>query len=165
MKAEIREEHRWLERLVGEWTSEFEASASPGEPPATLRVTEVVRSLDGAWVVCEGRAEMPGGGTSISIMTLGFDPAKGRFVGTFVSSMMNHLWVYDGALDANRKVLELDAEGPSFSEEGEIIKGRGLTKYKDFIEFLDDDHRVLSSSQLGEDGEWHDFMRAEYRRK
>ncbi len=38
-------------------------------------------------------------------------------------------------------------------------------QYKDVIEFLSDDHRVLSSQLLGEDGTWLKFMTAHCRRK
>ena len=43
---------------------------------------------------------MPGGGTATTMMTLGDDPQKKRFVGTWVGSMMTYLSVYDGELDA-----------------------------------------------------------------
>jgi hypothetical protein len=43
---------------------------------------------------------MPCAGPATTMMTLGYDPPKRRFVGTFNDSMMTHLWVYDGALDA-----------------------------------------------------------------
>jgi hypothetical protein len=33
------------------------------------------------------------------------------------------------------------------------------------IEFKSDDHRVLTSHILGDDGEWHQFMTAHYRRR
>jgi uncharacterized protein DUF1579 len=46
-------------------------------------------------------------------MTLGYDPEKKQYVGTWVGSMMSYLWVYDGSLDAEEKVLTLNAEGPS----------------------------------------------------
>lgn len=153
MQAELRNEHRWLERLVGEWTSEMEGAAQPGEPPLKHTGTESVRSLGGAWVLCEGQGEM--GGT---VMTLGYDPAKQRFVGTFVGSMMTHMWVYEGELDAAQRVLTLDTEGPSFTDEGKTAK------YRDSIEWRSDDHRVLTSRYLGEDGEWREFMTAHYRR-
>ena len=92
-------------------------------------------------------------------MTLGYDPQRRRFVGTFIGSMMTHLWVYDGVLDAAEKVLTLDTEGPDMAVEGKIAK------YKDVIEFKSDDHRVLTSHVLGDDGKWHGFMTAHYRRR
>ena len=62
--------------------------------------------------------------------------------------MMTNLWVYDGELDAAGKVLTLDAEGPSFTAEGK------MAKYKDIIEFKSNDHRMLTSRTLGDDGKW-----------
>jgi len=153
--VEVRKEHRWLQRLVGEWAFESEASMAPGEPPEKYTGTESVRSLDGIWTLCEGRDEK---GAASSMMTLGYDPARGRFVGTFVVGMMPYLWLYEGELDADGKRLVLDAEGPSFTAEGQ------MGKYKDSIEIVDDDHRVMTSRFLGDDGEWHEFMRASYRR-
>ena len=32
--------------------------------------------------------------------TLGYDPAKKKYVGTFIASVMTHLWIYSGSLDA-----------------------------------------------------------------
>ena len=103
MHVEIQQEHRWLQKFVGEWTFETEASMEPGAPPIKFKGTETVRSIGDIWVQCEGRGEMPGGGTQITIMTLGYDPSKRRFVGTFLGSMMTFLWIYDGQLDAAGK--------------------------------------------------------------
>ena len=156
MNPEPRQEHRWLDRLVGEWTIEMECRMGPDQPTSTQRGTESVRSLGGLWTVGEGQNEMPEGGTAGSLMTLGFDPNSGHYVGTFVASCMTQLWTYAGTGEGNR--LTLDADGPSFT-------GEGTSKYRDCIEFLDDDHRVLTSQCLGDDGEWHLFMTAHYRRK
>jgi hypothetical protein len=144
--------------MVGEWTSEAECLTEPGKPPQKFSGTERVRSLGGLWVVAEGSGEMPGGGTATTMMTLGYDPQKKRFAGTFIASMMTYLWVYDGALDAGERALVLQVEGPSMKGDG------GMATYKDVIEWLSDDHRTLSSHVLI-DGTWQNFMTAHYRRK
>jgi hypothetical protein len=92
-------------------------------------------------------------------MTLGYDPQKKRYVGTWIGSMMTHLWVYDGALEAAERVLTLDTEGPDMAAAGK------LAKYQDVIEFKSPNHRVLTSHVLGDDGTWHEFMTAHYERK
>jgi hypothetical protein len=113
---------------------------------------EAVLPFGDLWTIGEST------GTCDSIMTLGYDPATKRFVGTFVTSVMTHLWPYVGSLDAKGRKLILDSEGPSFSGDGT------MAKYQDTIEFLSDDHRTLSSQVLGPDGVWQPFMKADYRR-
>jgi hypothetical protein len=115
------------------------------------------RSLGGLWTLNEGTGEMPGGGEATSIITLGYDPAKGKFVGSFVASMMTHMWLYEGSLDASGKVLTLDAEGPSMT-------GDGMAKYQDIVTVENDNHWILSSQMQGPDGSWIKFMSAHYRR-
>jgi hypothetical protein len=156
---EPQKEHRWLQQLLGEWTFESECSMGPDQPPGTFTGSETVRSIGDLWTIGEGQGEMPGGGLATTIMTLGYDPAKKRFTGTFIGSMMTHLWIYDGALDAAGKVLTLDTEGPSFTDPAK------MAKYQDMIEFLSDTHRTLSSQLLGDDGKWHKFMTAHYRKE
>jgi hypothetical protein len=156
---EPQKEHLWLQRLVGEWTFEGECSMGPDQPSMKSTGRETVRSLGGLWTIGEGSGEAPEGGTCESIMTLGYDPQTKRFVGTFIASMMTHLWPYHGTLDADGKALTLDSEGPSFAGDGK------MAKYQDIIEFLTDDHRTLSSRVLGDDGQWHPFMKAHYRRR
>lgn len=158
MHATAMDEHRWLERLVGGWTWKMDADGEPGQPRQRLTGTERVRSLGGVWIVCEGEGAMPEGGTAQTIMTLGFDPSTGRFTGTFVGTMIHHLWLYDGELDREGDVLTLESEGPGFED------ATRLSRYRDTIAFHGDDHRVLASSHLGADGAWHDFMASHYRR-
>jgi hypothetical protein len=158
MKATPQRQHEWLQQLVGDWSYEAVAE-EPGKPPERASGSEHVRSIGDIWFIAEGEGEMPGGGPATTCMTLGYDPQKARFVGTWIGSMMHHMWVYDGALDAAEKVLTLESEGPDFS-----VPGR-LRNYRDVIEFKNADHRVLTSHALGDDGDWHQFMRADYRRK
>jgi Protein of unknown function (DUF1579) len=102
---------------------------------------------------------MPGAGVATMVMTLGYDPQRRRYLGTWIGSMMTHLWLYDGALDPAERALTLDAEGPDMAGTGK------MAKYRDVIELESDDHRVLTSHTLGADGKWRRFMTAHYRRK
>ncbi len=166
MHTEPTDAHRWLQRLVGTWTFELDTPDAPemcagasGEAlseSCTAPGREVVRPIGSLWIVAEGHA---GSGKDAwqSQMTLGYDPGKGRFTGTFVGSMMTHLWLYDGALDASGDTLVLHADGPDFS-------GAGMTKYVDRITLRADGVRKLTSEILGADGKWTQFMSATYRR-
>lgn len=158
MIAEPQKEHLWLKRLVGEWTYEGEATMEPGKAPEKWKGAESVRSLGDLWFLAEGQTEMPGVGTGTTIMTLGYDPQKEHYVGAWIGSMMAHLWVYEGILDADERVLTLDTEGADMAGQGK------LTKYRDVIEFKSDDHRVLTSLIQDDDGNWQQFMTANYRR-
>lgn len=158
MKAELHKEHEWLQQLVGEWTFEATMLSAPDQTAETYKGTETVRTLDGVWVLCEGRGEASGSGESDTLMTLGYDPAKGRFVGSFVAGMMTNMWVYEGQLDSSGKVLVMDTEGPSFTDPARTAK------YKDSVEIVNPDQRVLRSKVQLENGEWFDFMTSKYRR-
>lgn len=156
MHAEPQPQHQWLHQLVGEWTSEMDAIMGPDQPPAKFTGKETVRSLGGLWVIGEGQVEMPGGGTGHTVITLGYDPAKQQFVGSFIGSMMAGMWLYSGQLEGN--VLTLDTEGPSFADPNK------LARYQDIVEIINADHRQLRSRTLGEDGKWVEFMTVNYRR-
>jgi hypothetical protein len=159
MNAEPQREHHWLQKLVGDWTYETEGVMEPGKPAEKCGGTEHVRSLGGLWIVAESQGEMPGGAPATMIMTLGYDPRTKRFTGTWVGSMMTHLWVYDGVLDADQRVLTLESDGPSMAGDD------AMARYRDAIEIKSDDHRILTSSVLADHGEWLQFMTASYRRR
>ena len=159
MIAEPQKEHEWLNKMLGEWTCEAECSMGPDQPPSKTKGSETVRSLGGLWTIGEGEGEMPGGGMATMRMTLGYDPQRQRYVGSWVGSMMTHMWIYEGTLDASGSVLTLDTQGPSFAGDG------SMARYQDVIAFESDDHRVLTSRVLGPDGKWTAFMTAHYRRK
>lgn len=158
MIPEPTREHEWLLRLVGDWTMEGSCMMGPDQPPATLRGTESMRAIGKLWVVGEGQGEMPGGGTATNIITFGFDPRKGRFVGSFISSAMPMMWIYDGALDAAGEVLTLDCDGPDFTDPTRTLK------YQDIVELTPDGRRLLRSRVQDTEGNWQQIMSAEYRR-
>ena len=153
MRVEPQKEHQWLQQLVGDWTYEGDM----GEHKSTG--TQSTRALGEVWVLAEGQGEITGGALGTTQMMLGFDPEKGRFVGTWIGSMMTNLWVYDGWLDESGKTLILEAEGPSMAGDGKTAT------YRDIIEVVSPDHHILTGNVQGEDGSWTQFMTTHYRRK
>jgi hypothetical protein len=159
-KPKPQKEHYWLKRLVGEWTFEGEAMMEPGQPSIKFEGVERVRALGDVWVIAEGEGEMPGGGgLSQSVMTLGYDPQKKRFVGTFITTMGANLWLYDGSLDAAEKELALESEGPSMTGDGKT------SSYRDSIEIESDERRYMTSHVQQADGSWSQMMKMTYKRK
>ncbi|BCL74827.1 hypothetical protein JHS3_05630 [Jeongeupia sp. HS-3] len=159
MKTEALQQHRWLQQLVGDWTFECEMLMAPEQPAAKSGGTESVRALGDLWVLCEGRGTMPDGDPCTMLMTLGFDPARQRFIGSWVGSMMAHMWVYDGELDASGRILTLTSTGPDCLNPGQT------NTYHDVIEIIDAKQRVMRSEAQGADGVWAPFMTARYIRK
>lgn len=150
-------EHEWLHQLVGDWTYEGECSMGPDQPRASFTGTETVRLIGDRWTVAEGQGEMPdGSGTATMIQTLGYDPAKGRYVGSWIGSMMSHLWSYEGHVDGT--TLTLESEGPN-------CMGEGMARFRDVIDVSAPDRRTLTAYIQGEDGQWQEMMQARYRRR
>ena len=154
MFAEPQQEHRWLEQLLGTWAVTSDMTGDSGS-----EWIERVRSLHGLWVVAEGEGEMPGGGAATTMMTLGYDPRRQCYVGTWVGSMMTHMWVYEGNLDATGEILTLDCEGEDFEQPGR------RARYQDVITMKSPDHRLLTARMQSADGSWKQIMQAEYRRR
>ena len=160
MFGEPQKEHGWLQQLVGDWTYTAECDGPPGQPDQKMKSsgTQTYSSLGGFWLVGEGEGEMPGGGPASTRLTIGYDPAKGHYVGSWVGSMMPMMWIYEGELDAAGKVLTLKSVGPSFSGDGTFAT------YHDVVEVVDADTHIFHSRVQNQDGSMTEFMTAEYRR-
>jgi hypothetical protein len=153
-------QHQWLGRLIGDWTFSHDAPDTGDARMTKIHGTESYRAIGSLWV--QGEAVAPlhdGSGMSVSLTTLGWNPDTGRFVGTWIGSMMPYLWVYDGELDAGGQTLSLYCEGPAMDGSGALVP------YKDVITFIDDNTRTLSGHTKDADGRWTAFMTVEYRRR
>lgn len=144
-------EHLALERLVGTW----DVKSSMTGPDAHW--IETCRSLDGMWYIAEGEGDVPGSKAK-TIMTLGYDPAKRRYVGSWIGTMMGMLWTYDGEMSPDGNTLSLYATGPDFQVEGRTVE------YREQIVFQDEDHRLFTSATRQEDGSWKTFQDIHYTR-
>ena len=164
MKIEATNEHRWLQKRVGRWVGEGEAQMGPEAPPEKWKIPEQVSQVGDVWVQARAEGEFPGCGSAVTIMTLGYDPVRKHFVGTFIGSMMTHMWVYEGDLEADGRTLTLRADGPAFGPDGKVIAGK-TAKYRDVVAMVDDDHRTLTSFMQADNGEWMQIVQARYRRE
>lgn len=158
MMTKPTKEHEWLKRFVGEWKMEGECFMGPDKPAEKSSGTERVRMLGDLWLIGESTMQMPGVGTGQAIMTLGFDPNKKKFVGSWVGSMMGQMFVYEGELDAAQRVLPLNTTGPSWTDPTK------MASYQDVVELHSNDKRLLWSQVKGDDGKWTRFMTATYTR-
>jgi len=153
-----QKEHEWLKQFVGEWDSEAEAPAMAGQPAMKCKGTMNTRMLGGFWMVSDIKGDMMG--TPIqAIHTVGYDPQTKKYIGTWVDSVMNHMWKYQGTVDATGKILTLEAEGPN------MVKPGAMAKYRDVYEFKSKDQIAMSSQMLGDDGKWTQFMMSNIQRK
>jgi hypothetical protein len=147
-------DHEWLKQLVGEWDIQFKMYM----PRAEAAGTDSVRALGDHWVVAETKTTMMGAPYS-GILSLGYNPLKKHFNGTWIDSFGGHLWVYKGTLNDAGDTLTLETEGPS-------IQGPDKTaRYKEVIQITGEDSRTFTSSIETDDGTWMKLLTIEYHRK
>lgn len=157
MFAKPQAEHDWYKQLLGSWEFEHECNAGPEMPAAKVQGKLRATSMGGLWVLLDCSSDQPDGSSWTSQFTLGYDPVRGKFVGTFIASMMTHLWIYEGQLDPDGRTLVMDVEGPRFD-------GNGMAHYQDCFEVVSPDHWILRSRIKGDDGQWVQFMEGHHRR-
>jgi hypothetical protein len=151
-------EHELLRKFVGEWESECQGTFGEGQPAFTCQGALTSRMLGDFWVVNESTTEMMGVKVT-AVQTIGFDPATGKYVGTWVDSMTSHMWKYEGTLDEATQTLTLEAEGPNFMAEGKTAM------FRDIYQFKTPDQIDASSQMQADDGTWTTFMSGSMRRK
>jgi hypothetical protein len=100
--------------------------------------------------------EMPYAG----ILTVGYDPEKKSYVGTWVDSMQGYMWKYTGTVDDAGKTLTLETKGPCPKKPPGT-----LANFKEVLELKDKDHKVFTSSMQEDDGSWTKMVTMNYRRK
>jgi len=157
MFSKPTKEHQFFDDMVGQWTMEHACSMAPDQAPEMTRGKAVGRTYGGLWLIMECQAESDQFGPWVSQFTLGYDPRNQVYHGTFVASMMDHLWLYQGQIDPSSNRLVLDVQGPS-------MDGNGLANYRDIFEIVNRDHWILRSEIQGDDGSWTQFMEGHHRR-
>ena len=157
--AQPTDNHRWLQRIVGDWKMQGTMSMPDGSTMESTG-TEKVEALGELWVIGVMRSSMSAEGEMDARLTIGYNSAKGTFEGNFVASMMDFQWIYSsGELVGN--TLTLNCVGPNMLPGAEP---GSTTNYRDVVELVDNDTRYLRSFAEGPDGQWTQFMEAKYTR-
>ncbi len=159
MFAKPTEQHQFFAPLAGEWSMEHRCDMGNGQPQVVAKGRVTGRSLKGMWCLleCFGDPTEQHPESWGSLFTLGFDSTKSAFVGTFIGSMMNNLWLYEGQLDSSGKVLVLNTTGPK-------CDGTGTASYRDKFEVVNDNLWILRSEVLEDSGTWKQFLEGHHHR-
>jgi len=121
-------EHEMLKKDVGTWDATVEFFMGPGAPPAVSKGTEVVTMLGGFWQITEFKSEMMGQPFE-GRGTTGYDPAKKKYVGTWVDTMSTGVALAEGTYDPATKTMTgwMESRDPS----GAVVKMKETTEWKD----------------------------------
>lgn len=120
-------EHARLESGLGRWNVKCTYFMDPSQPPMVCDAVETVEPVGPFWTVSLFESEfmgMPFRGRS----TLGYDPQKKKWVGTWVDSMSPSMFVMEGGYDAAGKVLTMHCRGPHMAT-GEMVDFRCVTTH------------------------------------
>lgn len=119
-------EHELLKKDVGVWDASVEMFM-PGAPTSVSRGTETVTMLGAFWQLAEFKSEMMGQPFE-GRGTTGFDPAKKKYVGTWVDTMTPGYYTVEATYDAATKTMTGWMEGPDPS--GQVTKTKETTEWK-----------------------------------
>jgi hypothetical protein len=152
-------EHEVLKRDAGTWDATVEIMM-PGQPaPAVSQGTETsTLGMGGLWLVTDFQSTMMGGQPFQGHGVGGYDPAKKKYVGTWVDSMSTTVMVTESTYDKASDTLTGWIDGPPDAT-GKMTKMRAVTQYKG------PDTRVFTMYMTGADGKETPSMRITYKRR
>lgn len=148
-------EHELLKKDVGTWDATVEMLMPPGAPPTAGTETNTL-GPGGLWLISDFKSSMMGApfqGHGVS----GWDPAKKKYVGTWVDSMTTSVALTESTYDPASKSITGWVDGPG--PDGKPTRTKAVTQYKD------DDTRVFTMYMPGPDGKDAPGMRITYKRR
>lgn len=149
-------EHEFLKQDVGTWDATVESWMAPGQPAAVSKGVDTVSMVGGFWAVDEFKSEFMGQPFH-GAGTTGYDPAKKKYVGTWIDSMAPGLNLGEYLYDAKTRTMTGVSEGPG--PDGKPMKTRQVIAWKDA------DNKVFDMYALGPDGKEALMMRITYKRR
>jgi uncharacterized protein DUF1579 len=149
-------EHAILKEQAGVWDATVQSWMAPGQPPMTSKGVETNTMLGDFWLLSDFKSEMMGAPFRGQGM-LGYDPAKKKYVSTWVDSMTPSLSVGESDYDAATRTFAGWLDGVDFN--GSPTKVKAVTVWKDPAT------RVFTMSMKGPDGKEATAMRITYTKR
>lgn len=141
-------EHEFLKKFVGSWVTKSSCTMAPGTAPIPCVGKISSKMMGDFWVLNEMESSIAG--TSFTAMhTVGYDKTQKKYVATWIDSLNDFMWKYDGTVTGNTMVFE--AEGPNGTKPGEMMK------FRDTYEFVADG-KIRLKSEAYDKGKWTAFM-------
>lgn len=138
-------EHELLKQFVGEWTAECKFWMDPSQPAMEMKGTETCTlGPGGFWITSVFKGEAFGKPFE-GRATTGYSPFKKKFVGTWIDSMVPHLFTTEGTIDEAGKVITFTADALDPAA-GTPVKERWV------IEIKGADSHVMTMYTPGPDG-------------
>ncbi len=151
------ESHAEVRRKVGDWLVRCTYFMGGETDPIEVAGRERGEMLGDLWCNSRFEADMLGSPLSGNA-SLGFDPVKGKYVGTWKDSATPFLYTFEGDFDAAEGVFEM--EGINFDP-----VRRCPANYRSRIEFISKDEHILNLSIDVPDNDPIMVLRYHYTRK
>ncbi len=116
------EHHEGLLTKVGEWEGTL-TTAMPGMPENSTAARETVEPVGALWI--QSRFECNLGMPYVGTGCTGYDPAKKKFVGTWIDNFDTYLALMKGDLDPETGAIVMHWEGPN-PVTGELVHHRSV---------------------------------------
>jgi uncharacterized protein DUF1579 len=150
-------EHGGMARAEGTWDASVEISIGPpGTPPRLSKAVETNRlCCGGLWLVSEFKSN-PGSAPYEGHGITGYEPAKKKYISTWVDSDLTTPMVSEGAYDATGRTLTMRG---SMTSRGKTLQWRDVEVWKD------DDTRQFTVFMRGPDGKETPSLNIAYTRR
>ncbi|HEU0094786.1 MAG TPA: DUF1579 domain-containing protein [Vicinamibacteria bacterium] len=149
-------EHAILKDHAGAWDATVESFMAPGQPPVLSKGTEMGTMVGDFWLVSDFKTDMLGQPFT-GHGTMGYDPARKKYVSTWVDSMTPALALGESDYDAATRTFTGWIDGLDYA--GQPTKIKTVTVWKDPTT------RVFTMSLKGPDGKDTTALRITYTRR
>ena len=128
-------EHEKLMGSVGTWNVACKYFMAPGQPPMESTATDKVEAIGGFHVTSEFSGSMMGA-PFVGRSSVSFDPMRGKYVTTWMDSMMPNFWYFEGGFSDDGKVMDFEGKGPDMT-------GAGMCDWKIQWEFVNENEQII----------------------